>query len=311
MKNNNPEISVVVPCYKCEQSLEELYRRLVDTLEKIVPSFEIILVNDASPENDWSVIYNLVSRDKKVIGINLSRNFGQHYAITAGLDYSSGNWVVVMDGDLQDQPEEIEKMYNKALEGYDSVLGQRTIRHDSYLKKVSSFIFYKTLSFLTETKQDEKIANFGIYSRKVINSICSLNDSIRYFPVMVQYVGFKRVSIDVKHSSRQHGKTSYTFRKLLKLALDSFLSFTDKPLKIIVSMGISISFLSFIYVFYIVLRYYIYKTPVEGWSSLIASVWLLSGLIIMTLGVVGIYVGKIFEQVKKRPLYIVKERLND
>ena len=169
--NNNIEISVVAPAYKCSECIEELYTRLIVSLAKITNSFEIIFVNDGSPDNDWGVIKKLAISDKRVKGINLSRNFGQHYAITAGLDYAVGNWVVVMDCDLQDQPEEIGKLYNKALEGFDIVVGVRENRKDNFFKKITSALFYVIFNYFTDQKLNNKVANFGIYSKQVIENI--------------------------------------------------------------------------------------------------------------------------------------------
>lgn len=158
-------------------------------------------------------------------GINLSRNFGQHYAITAGLSQAKGEWVVVMDCDLQDTPEEIKNLYTKAQEGYDSVFAQRVERKDKFLKRLSSIVFYKVFSFLTDSKQDETVANFGIYHRKVVNAILSMGDSIRYFPIMAQWVGFRKGYLPIKHGARKEGKSSYSLFKLLKLASDNMIGF--------------------------------------------------------------------------------------
>ena len=161
-------------------------------------------------------------RDPKIKGIKLSRNFGQHYAIAAGLDHSQGDWIVVMDCDFQDQPEEIIKLYNKATEGYDIVLGKRIRRNDTFLKIYFSKIFYLLLGYLTDTKQDSTIGNFGIYSRKTIDAICSMQDSYRYFPTMVRWVGFKNTQIEIEHAERGSGKTTYNYKKLFNIGNRSY-----------------------------------------------------------------------------------------
>lgn len=166
------ELSIVSPVYNAENSLNELVHQTIDVANELNLDFEIILVNDSSLDNSWSIIEELTKKYSNVKGINLSRNFGQHYAITAGLDYSKGNWVVVMDCDLQDEPREIINFYLKAQDGYDVVLGQRINRQDKFSKRLFSMIFYRSLGYLTGTKQDETIANFGIYNRKVIDAIC-------------------------------------------------------------------------------------------------------------------------------------------
>lgn len=304
---NSAEISVVVPAYKCEKCIEELYSRLIAVLEKISGSFEIIFVNDASPENDWEVISTVCKKDKRVKGIDLSRNFGQHTAITAGLDASAGEWVVVMDCDLQDRPEEIEKLYTKAKKGYDIVYARRSKRKDGFFKKLSSKIFYKTVSYLTDTDQDESVANYGIYSRKAIDAYLNMSDKLRYFPVKIRTVGFRSASLSVKHHSPKGRKSSYSYRKLFDLALDVMLATSDKPLKLVVKFGMIISAGSFIFAVYLLIKALSGDFLVQGWPSMIVSIWFLSGMIILILGIVGLYVGKTFEETKNKPLYIIKE----
>jgi dolichol-phosphate mannosyltransferase len=310
MQKDSPLISVVSPVYGCSTSIHELYIRLRETLEKISPQFEIILVNDASPDDVWTHISAIARKDQRVKGINLSRNFGQHNAISAGLDYCTGEWVVVLDCDLQDQPEEILKLYEKASEGFDIVLGRRQIRYDNYFKKLRSRVFYFLLAYLTETQQDHTIGNFGIYNRKVIESIHRMKDHIRYFPALVRWVGYRSAAIEIDHAGRKHGETSYSFRKLANLALNTLLSFSDKPLRITVKFGLVISFGSLLIALYVFLLYISGEVSISGWTSLILSFWFLSGIIIFLLGLVGLYVGKTFEKVKDRPLYLIKETVN-
>jgi dolichol-phosphate mannosyltransferase len=303
-------ISVVVPVYGCRECLNELYKRLDQTLNKITNNYEIIFVCDGDPTNSWVIISELAGKDNRVKGLNLSRNFGQHNALTAGLEYSKGEWVVVMDCDLQDQPEEIENFYYKAMEGYDVVLGKRIRRFDGFFKRTSSWLFYRTLSYLTNSKHDCTIANFGIYKNKVIKAVLMMKDSIRYFPTMINWVGFKSVSMEVLHSERSHNKSGYSFKKLLKLATEIILSFSDKPLRLIIKFGLLISLASFLFAIYYLILYINGKVAVTGWTSLIVSIWFLSGIIIFVLGTVGLYVGKTFEKVKQRPIYLISESLN-
>ena len=202
-----PHISIVTPIYGCCKSLENLYTRIEKTLSKITQDFEIIMINDASPDNAWETIKKLSHMDNRVKGINLSRNFGQHRAITAGLDYAKGDWTVVMDCDLQDQPEEILKLYNKAQEGYDIVFGRRAERKDGFYKKLGSKFFYKVYDYFTESKVDSTIANFSIISSKVLASLKNLQEQNRMYPLFVNWVGFKRAEIDIEHASREDGKS--------------------------------------------------------------------------------------------------------
>ncbi|MDI3521383.1 MAG: polyisoprenyl-phosphate glycosyltransferase [Anaerophaga sp.] len=306
----NPYITVVVPLFRCSASIPILNERLINTLSSITYDFEIILINDASPEDDWELVKKQSFSDKRIKGINLSRNFGQHYAIHAGLEYSSGEWVVVMDGDLQDQPEEILAFIQTAKEGFDIVLGRRADRQDHFLKKSFSKWFYKALAYLTETEQNAEVANFGIYHRKVVDAILSMKDKTRYFPAMVKWVGFRRTEIIVKHAAREEGRSGYNFKALLNLALNTILSFSDKPLRLTVKLGIFISLFSFIFALFTFIRTLTGHIEVSGYSSLIISIWFLSGIIITLIGMLGLYIGRTFEQVKDRPVFIVEETIN-
>lgn len=304
------KISVVSPIYGCKECLPTLYERLVASLSRISESFEIILVNDACPQNSWESIVNLCEKDTRVKGINLSRNFGQHYAISAGLDYANGEWVVVMDCDLQDQPEEIEKFYAKAMEGYDIVFGQRVQRQDSFFKRFGSLAFNKVLEYFTDTKQDNSIANFGIYARKVINTINSYREQSRDFLLFAKMVGFRKTVIEIEHAPRAHGSSAYTLSKLIRLAIDSIVSHSNKPLRLSIQLGFLIATASVGFAFWLVTRYFIYGTATEGWTSLMVSMFFMFGLLFALLGIVGLYIGKIFDEVKRRPLYIVGETVN-
>ncbi|WP_321495010.1 glycosyltransferase family 2 protein [uncultured Desulfobacter sp.] len=303
-------ISIVSPVYRSENIVPELVKQIKNTVLNITDDYEIILVNDGSLDNSWQKITEECQKDKRVKGLNLSRNFGQHYAITAGLNYASGEWIVVMDCDLQDRPDEIFNLYQKAQEGYDSVFAQRTVRMDSVINKIVSKIFYLFFSYLTDTKQDASIANFGIYNKKVIQAILSMKDQIRFFPTMVQWVGFKKYYLPVKHSKRFEGESTYDFKRLLQLAMNSVLAFSDKPLRLTVKLGFFITTLSLVTIIVYFFMYLTGSIKVLGFTSLILSFWFLSGVIIFILGFLGLYIGKIFEKVKERPSFIVNEILN-
>lgn len=303
-------ISVVSPIYGCKECLFELYDRLVKTLSQITENFEIILVNDACPQASWERIVMLCAKDPRVKGINLSRNFGQHYAITAGLDHAKGDWVVVMDCDLQDRPEEIIKLYNKALDGYDIVFGRRAQRKDSFIKRFGSIAFNRVLEYFTETKHDNSIANFGIYAHKVVETINRYREHSRDFLLFAQMVGFKKVEIDIEHAPRAHGESSYNFAKLFRLATDSIISHSNKPLRLSIQLGFFIALSSLVYAGWLVIRYFFYHTPAEGWTSLMVSMFFMFGLLFAIIGITGLYIGKIFDEVKRRPLYVIQETIN-
>lgn len=305
-----PHLSIVIPLYKCSTAIPELSSRLEASLPEIDEDYEIIYVNDGSPENDWEVVEQLAGGNNKIKGINLSRNFGQHYAITAGLDNASGEWIVVMDGDLQDQPEEIKKLYDKAKEGFDIVLGQRTQRKDGFFKRMLSKWFYRVFSYLTNTKQDASVANFGIYSHKAINAVLSMKDSIRYFPTLIQWVGFEKTSIAVEHDNRFNGKSAYSLASLFQLAFNNIIAFSDKPLRITIKLGFFISSLAFLAGIFYLVRYLSGAITVSGFTTLIISIWFLAGIVISILGLIGIYLGKVFDKVKDRPVFIINHKIN-
>ena len=307
MSNQLPKISFVSPVYKAEFILEVLVAEIQKVMSKINAPFEIILVDDRSPDNSWDVMKNLSKLHDEIKSIRLSKNFGQHPAIMAGLSQAKGEWIVVLDCDLQDQPKEVIKLYEKTKTGYDAVLAKRKTRQDTFFKRMTSKVFSKVYSFFTNTDYDSEIANFGIYNKKVINAILNVSDYIKFFPLFVKYVGFNIATVDVEHSKRIEGKSSYSFSTLLSLAFNSIISFSNKPLKLFVKFGMLISLLSFlsgIYTIYLSLQG---KIDVLGYSSLIVSIWFLSGIIITIIGVTGIYIGKIFNQVKNRPVYIIDE----
>jgi len=307
---NNPYISVIIPVYNCGSCLIALYSRLKGSLEKVSSDFEIILINDASPDDAWEIITDLADQDNRIKGINLSRNFGQHSAITAGMDYCQGNWVVVMDCDLQEQPEDIIKLHNKAMEGFDIVLGKRTNRYDPFLNKVLSSIFYKLLSFLTDIKLDPDVGTFRIMTTKVVKNYRLLNERLLFFNAMITWLGFKVAYVDVNHNVRQTGKTSYNLRKRIRLAINGIISFSDKPLKIIICTGVIISLFALIFIVIMVVDNIINGTEMLGWSLLIAAIGLSTGLLIIVIGIVGLYVGSILKEVKQRPRYIYRDLIN-
>ncbi len=211
---------------------------------------------------------------------------------------------------MQDRPDEILALYRKAIEGYDSVIAQRTVRQDKYLKKMSSKIFYYFFSILTDVPQDRSVGNFGIYNRKVIDAVLEMQDQIKFFPTMVQWVGFSKFYLPVKHAARAEGKSSYSFTKLINLAVEAIISFSDKPLRLTVKLGfISIMLSFFVMVFYLAL-YIMGHIKVAGFTSLLLSLWFLSSVIIFILGIIGLYIGKTFDKVKNRPQYIVDKTIN-
>lgn len=310
MKDNNVHISVVSPEYKGEKMVAELVRRIVESVSTITEDYEIILVNDASPDNSWDEIVKQCQLNPNVKGINLSRNFGQHYAITAGLSYAKGDWVIVMDCDLQDRPEEIPNLYKKAQEGWDVVFAQRVDRQDSFFKRMSSTLFNSLFSTLIGVKFDKTIANYGIYNRKVVQAVLSMGDSVRSLHTMVMWVGFKKTAIPVQHSERLEGKSSYSVGKLFKQAFNYMVAFSDKPLNFVLRFGALLFLMALGVAGFYMIRYLVGGITVSGFTTLIISIWMLGGIQIMLIGIVALYIAKIFDRVKQRPIYIVEETIN-
>lgn len=305
------DISVVVPVYGCRAALEELHERLKKTLSSMVKDYEIILVNDNCPQNSWEVIQQLCAKDSHVVGIELARNFGQIQAITAGLDYSTGDWVVVMDCDLQDRPEEIVNLYNKAIEeNYDVVFARRKERKDGYFKVLVSKIFYKIYSWASDGNYDPALCNFSISKRMVIDNYCKMRELHRAFVIYIKWLGFRQGVLDVEHNERFEGKSSYNFKKRMQMAMSILTSQSDKLLKFSVGLGAVTVVASILLILFIVIQYFTMHIQ-PGWSSMIAAICLSTGLLMMCIGIVGIYVGNIFMQSKERPLYVVRSIEND
>lgn len=304
------EISVVIPMYGCRGAIPQLHERLVKSLEKITNEFEIIMVNDKCPQNSWEEIEKICKVDKRVVGINLSRNFGQIRAITAGLDNAKGNWIVVMDCDLQDRPEEIINLYNKAQEGYDVVFARRVNRQDKIVKKLLSRTFYKIYGYFTDGNIDNTLSNFSISKRIVMENYCKMREQNRAFTMFVKWLGFNQTAIDVEHNDRAEGESSYNLKRRFKMAFDIITSQSNKPLRLSVSIGAIMAIASFLFAIYRIIYYIITGVSITGWTSIIVSIYLVGGLLLMNLGIMGIYIGNIFNEAKDRPLYIIKDYIN-
>ena len=306
----NPLISIVSPVYKGEKMVAELVRRNVESVSTITENYEIILVNDASPDGSWEEIVKQCESNPKVKGINLSRNFGQHYAITAGLHYVKGDWVVVMDCDLQDRPEEIPNLYRKALEGYDIVYARRIHKKFGFLKRFTSTLFHKVFDWMSGIKSDENIGNLGIFNRMVIEEYNKMGETSRSFGSLIVYLGFRMATIDVEHGERLEGTSSYTLRKLIKFAFDVILSNSNKPLRMTVSLGFGMSVMAFLLALYNLVSKWLGFVQVPGYTTTVFSIWFVGGLVLFVMGVLGMYIGKIFDQVKGRQLFIVRDMIN-
>jgi glycosyltransferase involved in cell wall biosynthesis len=304
-------LSVVIPVYKAEACLEELYRRLAAALGSITDDFEIVMVEDCGGDRSWDIIRALAARDPRVKGLQFSRNFGQHYGITAGLDHCDGDWVVIMDCDLQDRPEEIPRLYAKAQEGWQVVIARRGRRRDPWHKRLVSWAFYKTFQWLADIPHDARTSNFRILSRKVVLGFRQVREQLRFLGGIVTWLGYPTATVDVEHGERHAGRSAYTLMKLWKLASETIIAYSDKPLRLAIRFGFALASLAFLYGIYIVVHAIRYGSVITGWASLIVSIYFLGGIIIAILGVMGIYIGKVFDETKKRPLYVVMRSTAD
>lgn len=308
-------ISVVSPIYKGEKMLDSLVSRNTAVLKQMIADgqiddYEIVLVNDASPDNSWEKMKEICSKDTHIVGINLSRNFGQPYAVTAGCTFAIGDYVVIMDCDLQDRPEEIPNLFAKAMEGWDVVLARRVIKQAGSLKKLSSVVFHFVYDWLAGTKSDSSIGNFGIYCSKIIQEYVQIPEYVRTFSVLISTLGFKSTTLDVKHDKREEGHSSYNFSKLIRLTYNVIISNSNKPLRMAVSFGFLMSIVAFVLAIYNVLAKIFGLIDVPGYTFTIFSIWFTCGIQMSMMGIIGLYIGKIFDQVKGRPSYIIRDAIN-
>jgi dolichol-phosphate mannosyltransferase len=303
------QLSVVIPVYNESSLVEELIRRVTINVKKITEDFEIIIVDDGSKDQTWELIGKEAKKENRVKGVKFSRNFGHHYAITAGLHTSTGDWVVVMDGDLQDRPEVIPDLYSKAQSGFDVVFVSRKNRPESIGYRILQRVYYSLLNKMSGMDFDSKQANFSIISRKVVEGFKMFTENARFYGSVIKWLGFSRGFIEADHGVRFSGSPSYTFRKRINLARDVIIAFSDRPLRFITTIGASMAIISLFLVFIIVFRYMIYGFSVEGWASIVVAIFLCSGIILTQLGIIGIYIGSIFREVKSRPLYVIAETI--
>ena len=308
-----PFISIVSPVYQAEKIVDELVLQIINSISNITSNFEIVLIEDGSSDNSWLKIEeNFIKYPSIIKGVKLSRNFGQHFAITAGIETARGEYIILMDCDLQDDPKYIPILYNKISEGYDIVYTSKKIRKHNLFKNITANLFSKIFNILTDNKSyktSSYIGTFSIINRKVANAFIGYNDYHRHYLMVLRWLGFSHSYIFIEHNDRFAGKTSYTFSKLFKHALDGIVSQSDKLLKIFINFGLLISVLSFTLIF-VIIYFYFKNGFLSGWASLASIVLFSTGLILLSIGVIGIYLAKTFEQTKNRPKYIIDVTLN-
>lgn len=301
-----PLISVVSPVYGCRGCLEALVDAVRAAFDKTGLDWELVLVDDRGPDNPWPLICELAERDRRVRGLRLSRNHGQHLAIWAGLAEARGDWVAVLDCDLQDDPAILPALYRTGTEeAVDAVVVDRGIWTDSFLRRFASRAFYRLIDVLGGVKLSN-VGNFGLYSRQMVDTLLLYREQEVFLPMMIALTGLRRQTYRLDRSGRAEGKSSYSFRRLIRLAIAIVIRFSDRPLKLSVIVGLTFSLLSAGVSLLLVLAWLAGAFSVPGWTSTVLSVWFLSGLIMATLGVHGFYLGRIFSEVKDRPRILIE-----
>lgn len=306
-----PHIAVIIPVYNSAATLGALIARLRESLSSIHQDYVIILVDDCGPQPVWPIIRENSLLDDRVKGIRLSRNFGQHAAISAGLNAADAEWFVVMDCDLQDRPEDIVKLYNAAITlGVDTVIAKRKSHGSKKRRKLGSVMFHGLLRHLADIPTSEHIGNFRIFNRPMAEAYHQYPEKMRLFPAIMSHLGFTDSYLELERDDRPEGVSSYTFRRLFALAFDSIISNTIKPMYYLAGFGVLISILAVIFAVLIIVQRLFFNLEIEGWASLMTGLMLIGGIQIFVVSFVGIYVGKVFLEVKDRPIYIVSQRLN-
>ena len=300
------EISVVVPVFKCAECLRHLHERLNAALAQIPGEHEIVFVDDRSPDAAWGILRELADQDDSIRLIRLSRNFGQHAAITAGIELAHGCWIVVMDCDLQDPPEEIPQLYARAREGAEIVYARRTGRKGSWFRRTASRMYFRILNASLGTDFDPDYGNFTIISRKVRDAFLRFRDKDRHYLMILRWLGYDHASIDVVHAERYAGESAYTLGTLIRFAMDGLFFQSTTLLRWSTYVGFVASLCGVILAGFFVVNYFLENTY-PGWTSLAVLILVIGGLTITTVGVAGLYIGKIFTQVKDRPLYVIDD----
>jgi glycosyltransferase involved in cell wall biosynthesis len=304
------ELSVVIPVYGCDGCLRALHSRLRATLDELTDSSEIVFVDDRSPDDSWRTLLELAAEDPGVRAIRLSRNFGQHHAITAGISEARGRWLAVMDCDLQDEPEQLGRLYEKALEGHDIVLARRTRRRGPWARRVAGRSYYGVRNRLVGADMYTNYTNLSVISRKVAEAFLALRDRDRQYLLILHWLGFDRAEIEVEPAERHAGRSAYSWRALLRVALDGMFFQSTVLLRWIVYAGFVLAAAGVALALY-TLIVYAFGRELPDWTGLPVLILLLTGFIICSTGVTALYVGKIFEQVKGRPLYVVDTKVSD
>ena len=305
---NTPKISVIIPIYNEERNIFNLYDRLTGVMQTLGETYEFIFVNDGSRDNSLALMKTLSQRDEKVKYINFSRNFGHQIAVSAGLDHARGKAVVIIDADLQDPPELIIDLYKKMQEGFEVVYARRRKRvGESYLKLLTAKYFYRILAKITSVEIPVDTGDFRIMSDKIVQVLRNMPERNKFLRGQISWAGFKQTFVEYDRAERAEGETGYTYRKMIRFALDGITSFSDFPLKMATLSGFTVSGIAFLVMLYALYARFLAHDTVPGWTSLILSVLFLGGIQLISIGIIGEYISRISNNVRGRPLYIIAD----
>ena len=304
----NPVYSVVIPAYNEQEVIDEAYKRITNVMTGMGEPYELLFVNDGSKDKTAEKIAGFCEKDSSVRLINFTRNFGHMSAISAGMENASGQAVFIIDADLQDPPEVFPEMAAKWKEGYHVVYGKRKKRKgESAFKRASAKLFYRILKRMTSVDLPPDTGEFRLIDRKVCDAVNKLPEKSRYIRGLVSWVGFKQIPVEYVREKRFAGETKYPLRKMIAFAMDAITSFSHKPLKLATMLGFLISLLSFLYIIYVMYQHYFTDRTITGWASTIAAILFTQGIVLMILGLMGEYIGRIYKEVQNRPGYIIQE----
>jgi glycosyltransferase involved in cell wall biosynthesis len=305
------KISFVLPFYNEEGNIEKLYIEVAALLTEVEKKYstEVICVNDGSRDNTLELLIGLHNKDKRFKVINFARNFGHQIAITAGMDNATGDAIIIMDSDLQDPPQVSLDLITKWEEGYEVVYAQRKTRKDTFFKRTSAYVFYRLLDSLANIRIPKDTGDFRLLDKKVVNALKSFEERNRFVRGMISYIGFKQTGVLFDRDERFAGKTHYPLSKMIRFAIDGITSFSTVPLQLISQLGFVVSFLSFIGIVYaIIMRLFFPEITVSGWTFIVIAILFIGGVQMIMLGILGTYIGRIYTEVQKRPLYIISSK---